>query len=193
MSRSREPLGFTLIELLAVVAMFALVASMVAPTLHLGGNRAARREADGLAGAIELARQRAVMTGRNHRVVMDLDHASYWVEWTPPPERAPARGAAPEAGIERKIEMTPPETAEDRYVPVPGAFGRAHTMDDATLLLEVQLPGNRLDRGVVVLGLTPDGTADPARIRVGSSERQPLFDVDVLALADAVGVTDAKR
>lgn len=195
MSRPRETLGFTLIELLAVVAMFALVASLVAPALHLGGNRATRREAEGLAGAIELARQRAVMTGREHRVVLDLDHASYWVEWAPPPEPAPRpapRGAKPEGGSERRIDLAPPDSGKDHFVPVPGTFSRAHAMDESRLL-EVDLPDSRLERGLVALVLTPDGTADPTRIRVGGTDRRPLFDVDVLALADAVEVRDATK
>jgi prepilin-type N-terminal cleavage/methylation domain-containing protein len=194
-SRSRETLGFTLIELLAVVAMFGLVAALVAPALNLGGSRATRREAEGLASAIELARQRAVMTGREHRVVMDLARASYWVEWTPPPEPAPRaapRGLKPEGGSERRIDLTPPDSGKDHFVPVPGTFSRAYVMADSRLL-EVDLPDSRLERGLVALVVTPDGTADPARIRVGGPEGKPLFDVEVLALADAVEVRDAKR
>ena len=181
--------------MLAVVLMFALIASLVAPALHLGGGRAAQREAEAIAGSLEFARQRAVMTGRAHRLVVDLDRASYWVEWVPPPE---AGGSAPPGAnggsSARKIAMKPPEAAELRFEPVPaGEFGREHAMDAATRVLEVRLPGNAIDRGVVVLGLTPDGAADPALIRVGSPEGESLFDVRVEALADAALVTDAKR
>jgi prepilin-type N-terminal cleavage/methylation domain-containing protein len=185
--------GFTLIELLAVVAMFALIAGMVAPLLNLGGSRAARREADDLAGAVEFARQRAVMTGRIHRLVMDLDRGEHHIEWLPPAEPEPA--AASEGGSshrERKIDMTPPPTATDQFVPAPGALGRNHQMDGATRLLEIRLPGGAFARGVVVLAITPDGAADPALIRVGSSDGEPLYDVRVEALADAAEVSDAR-
>ena len=192
MRRGRD--GFTLIELLAVVAMFALIAGLVAPLLHLGGGRAARREADDLAGAVEFARQRAVMTGRVHRVVMDLDRGQHWIEWVPPPEPdAAATEQAPRGERRaRKIAMTPPDTRADHFVPVPGALGRDHQMDAATRILEVRLPGDAIDRGVVVLALTPDGAADPALIRVGSIDGEPLYDVRVEALADAAEVSDAR-
>jgi len=175
--------------------MFGLIASLVAPALHLGGARAAQREAEALAGSLEFARQRAIMTGRTHRLVIDLDRAEHWVEWVPPPEAGgsarPAEGGDPRS---HKIAMTPPEAAQNRFVPVPdGEFGREHVMDDATRVLEVRLPGSALERGVVVLGLTPDGAADPALIRVGTPEGEPLFDVRVEALADTAAVTDAKR
>jgi prepilin-type N-terminal cleavage/methylation domain-containing protein len=183
--------GFTLIELLAVVAMFALLAGMVAPLLHLGGSRAARREAEDLAGAVEFARQRAVMTGRTHRLVMDLDRGQHRIEWLPPPEPEAAAGER-STRRERKIAMTPPDTGLDHFVPAPGALGRDHEMDSATRLLEVRLPGDSFARGVVVLAITPDGAADPALIRVGSAEGEPLYDVRVEALADAAEISDAR-
>ena len=182
-----------MIELLAVVAMFALIAGLVAPLLHLGGSRAARREAEDLAGAVEFARQRAVMTGRIHRLVLDLDRNEHRIEWLPPrePEAAGASLGAGERG-ERKVAMVPPDTGSDHFEPAPGSFGRDHEMDGATRLLEVRLPGDVIDRGVVVLALMPDGAADPALIRVGSAEGELLYDVRVEPLADAAEVTDAR-
>jgi len=187
--------AFTLIELLAVVALFALIAGLVAPLLHFGTSRAARREADDLASAVEFARQRAVMTGHVHRLVVDLDRGRHWIEWVPPrPPDTEAAAAAAETGGRRahKIAMTPPDTGADHFEPVPGAFGRDHELDAATRILQVRLPGDVIERGVVVLALTPDGAADPALIRVGGADGEILYDVRVEPLADAAEVSDAR-
>src|SRR5690606_26332346 len=56
--------GFTLIELIAVVAMFALVAALVLPTFDVGRRREVRQAGERVGDAVELARQRAIMTGR---------------------------------------------------------------------------------------------------------------------------------
>ena len=59
--------------MLAVVAMFGLIAAMVMPNIDLGGSRMVRSEAQDLATAIEFARQRAVMTGRTHQIVIEIE------------------------------------------------------------------------------------------------------------------------
>ena len=67
--------------MLAVVAIFGLIAAMALPNIDLGGSRIVRGEAQDLATAIEFARQRAVMTGRTHQVVIEVDRGEHWIEW----------------------------------------------------------------------------------------------------------------
>src|SRR5262245_41978407 len=69
--------GFTLIEILAVVAILALVAAFVAPNFGGMRLRALRAEAKQLSGQLELARQRAIVTGVPHRLWFELDQAEY--------------------------------------------------------------------------------------------------------------------
>ena len=73
--------GFTLIEMLAVVAIFALVASFVMPNIGALRDRKLRAQAQQIAAHLELGRQRAVMTGVPHRLLLDLDEAAYRLEW----------------------------------------------------------------------------------------------------------------
>ena len=73
--------GFTLIETLAVVAILALAAVIVLPNLAALGERRLRHAAQRLAAELELARQRAVVTGVPHRILFDLENGLYRIEW----------------------------------------------------------------------------------------------------------------
>jgi prepilin-type N-terminal cleavage/methylation domain-containing protein len=184
--------GFTLIELLAVVALFALIAAMVAPSIDFGGSRAVRREAEQLGDAVEFARQRAVMTGREHRVVMDLEGGRHRVVWAaPPPPPEPVDPDAPRA----PIALVPPAEASGRveFEPVPGPTGRDHVLDGDVVFVDVRGPEGAIDTGEVILRLGPDGRADPAVIAFADPDGRYFFEVEVEALADAVRVVDAAR
>ncbi|HEY8493129.1 MAG TPA: type II secretion system protein [Myxococcota bacterium] len=190
--------GFTLIELLAVLAIFALIAGMILPRFSFGGAQAVRREAEALGEAIEFARQRAIMTARPHQLVLDLERGLHWVEWAPPPapetEALAAREQERAAGS-RRVDLTPPPAASGELVfePVPGAFGRAHKIDDDAVLAAVTFSDARFERGVVTLAIEPDGAADPAVLSLSDPSGAHPFDVEVEALADAVRVVDASR
>ncbi|MGH7337798.1 MAG: pilus assembly FimT family protein, partial [Myxococcota bacterium] len=72
--------GFTLIEILAVVAILALVAAFIVPNMGGLRRRALRNEAQQIASQLELARQRAIVTGVPHRLWLELDEAEYRLE-----------------------------------------------------------------------------------------------------------------
>jgi len=193
-ARFHEAAGFTLIEMLAVVAIFGLIAAMVLPNIDLGGSRIVRAEADDLAAAIEFARQRAVMTGRTHQVVIEIERGEHWVEWDAPqePEReaAPADDAAPG---ERKLDFVPPtRLGGGEFSPIPGEIGRVHRADDKTAILGIEMPGGVTDQGRVELRITPDGAADPATILIGDADGGNALRVEVEPLADAVRVVHAE-
>ncbi len=190
--------GFTLIELLAVLTIFALIAGFVLPRFGVGSGRAVRAEAEALAEAFEFARQRAIMTARPHHVVLDLDAARQWVEWSPPPAAAVEAAAAASddrAAGSRQIDMTPPPAASDTlpFEPVPGALGRPHRFGDDVVFGAIRFPDGTLDRGVVSVELGPDGAADPAVVSLSSVDGADVYEVEVQALADAVLVFDASR
>jgi prepilin-type N-terminal cleavage/methylation domain-containing protein len=182
--------GFTLIEMLAVVLMFGLIAAMVMPNLDFGGSRMARSEAQDLASAIEFARQRAVMTGRTHQVVIEVERGEHWVEWAAPPE-APVEEARGENG-EKKLDLVPPPLDTDEFVPIPGELGRVHVASDRVAILGVELNGSLAEAGRVELRITPDGAAEPASIRVGDADGGGELRVEVEPLADAVQVVDVE-
>jgi type II secretion system protein H len=185
--------GFTLIEMLAVVMMFGLIAAMVIPNINLGGSRVARGEAQDLAAAIEFARQRAVMTGRMHQVVIEVDRGQHWVEWAAPhdPEsEAPAADAA--APGEQKLDLVPPPLETEEFVPIPGELGRVHTASDQVAILGVELDGGVADQGRVELRISPDGAADPATILIGDADGKNAVRIEVEPLADAVRVSNVE-
>jgi prepilin-type N-terminal cleavage/methylation domain-containing protein len=76
-------LGLTLVEILVVVALISLIAAISLPSvggyLKLSLNTAARE----LSSTIKEAYNSAVMTGKVHRLVYDLDAHEYWVESGP--------------------------------------------------------------------------------------------------------------
>jgi hypothetical protein len=132
------------------------------------------------------------MTGRLHQLVMDLDGGSHWVEWVAPADAQ--AGAAPAAGPQR-VAMTPPLAAMGprEFEPVPGPFGRPHPLGDDARIVAVALPDGELSRGLVTLQLGPDGSTEPAVIRVSDPDGRHPVDVEVEALADAVRVVDVGR
>jgi prepilin-type N-terminal cleavage/methylation domain-containing protein len=178
--------GWTLIELLAVVAIIALIASMVVPTLRISSGRDVRREAVQLGDAFEFARERAILTGRPHRVVLDLTGGRDWVEWAPPPQSAP-----PADPKEVPLEPPPGASGQLQFQPVPAALGRAHTLPDDVAIQAVALPDTTLDHGTLALQLDPDGSADPAVITLVDADGHHPVTLEVQPLADTVRVTVA--
>ena len=65
--------GFSIIEIMAVVLIIGLLMTLVLP--NLGSRRAAglRDQARVVAGYLELARQRAIVTGKPHRLFLALE------------------------------------------------------------------------------------------------------------------------
>jgi type II secretory pathway pseudopilin PulG len=179
--------------MLAVVMMFGLIAAMVAPNINLGGARVARGEAQDLAAAIEFARQRAVMTGRAHQVVIEVERGQHWVEWAAPPDpESEAASDDAEAPAEKKLELVPPPLETEEFIPIPGELGRVHTASDTVAILGVELDGGLIDQGRVELRISPDGAAEPAAIVVGDADGSNAVRVEVEPLADAVRVVDVE-
>jgi type II secretion system protein H len=186
---ARSTRGFTLIELLAVVATIALIAAMVVPNLNLGGSRAVRTAAQDLASAIEMARERAILTGRVHAVVIDVDRGAHWVEWAAPPEKeeAPAPAHDGREG-EPKIDLVPPPLESAELVPLAGEFGKPHVVEKPAAILDVEIDGGVADTGQVSLRIDGDGATDAATIRIGDADGNYVVQVDVEPLADEVAV-----
>jgi prepilin-type N-terminal cleavage/methylation domain-containing protein len=188
----RSSAGFTLIELLAVIAMFALIAAMVVPNLNLGGIRKVRSEASDLATAVEMARERAIITGRVHAVVVDVESGAHWIEWAAPLDPA-AAPAAPGPDGERKLDLVPPPLeAGEELVPLTGEFGKPHVVESPVVILGVEMDGGLAESGQVVLRIDGDGATDPAVILFGDEDGENVVRVEVEPLADAVAVVNAQ-
>lgn len=196
--RDRPLAGFTLIEILAVVAIFALLAGLLAPRVGSIGGRALVQSAEKIAGRIELARQRAVVTGVPHRLLVDLDEGGYRVEWQVSEARAlggedpePEPAAAPDLGVsgQKPIDLAPPSHDEFDFHPLPGKVGRFVWLEEPFFFGGVETPEGIVDRGDAVIEFDYDGTATDTSIFLDDGDGRTLV-LHVLPLADGVRIRE---
>ena len=74
--------GFTLIEIVIVLAIIGLIAGMGVRGLRSLARSDLRADSTHLAGAMRFLFDRASVTGRTHRLVLDLEGGKYWAEVT---------------------------------------------------------------------------------------------------------------
>jgi type II secretion system protein H len=164
----RRERGFTLIEMLAVIAILALVAAFVVPNLGGFRRRALRAEAQQIAAQLELARQRAIVTGVPHRLWLELDQAEYRLEWLAedPEEEAELATAEPEFDLNGNtpLSLSAPPVRALEYRPIPGNFGNLQVVTEPFYFEAVETPDGRITRGQVAVEFARDGTADYTEI-----------------------------
>ena len=134
----RRRSGFTLIEILAVTAIFALLAALIAPNLGSLSSRTLRQRAEGIAARLELARQRSVLTGIPHRLLIDLDQGAYRLEWfvseVEPTAAVDSSDAEPlDLRGQSPIPMSAPLGETRAYRPLPGLMGRFERLEDSVV------------------------------------------------------------
>lgn len=190
--------GFTLIEILAVVLIIGLVSAMVLPGLRSSGSSGRHDEALNVASHLELARQRAVMTGKVHRVLLDVDNNSYRVEWFVRPQRdgfddsdgvAASRRSAWE-GTQDSV-LRPPGN-QPQYQPIPNRFGSPSTLADPFYFDGVDTSEGWLDEGLVGIVFGSDGTTDAAQIVITDPDGYAAT-LDILPILDAVRIRHEGR
>lgn len=184
--------GFTLIETLAVVAILALAAVIVLPNLAALGERRLRHAAQRLAAELELARQRAVVTGVPHRVLFDLENGLYRIEWLgDAEEEALPVAAALEYDTSHGSEMplrAPLQTAIE-FTPVPDSFGTFHDFDGDVFVAGLETSYGWITEGMPDVVFERDGSA--AYTEIVLEERGGARQIlAVLPLDDAVRFVD---
>ena len=186
--------GFTLIEIMAAVAIFALLAGLIAPRVGALTSRTLHQRAERIAARLELARQRSVLTGVPHRLLIDLDQGGYQIEWQA--TEAEAEGREPEPSVpldlrgETPIPMAPAHAEQRTYRPMPGLMGRFEWLEDDLAFAGLQTPEGWIDRGEVSIEFERDGTASYTEIYLDDESGRTLV-LDVLPLADVVRINDA--
>jgi prepilin-type N-terminal cleavage/methylation domain-containing protein len=194
MREPRRRAGFTLIELMAVVLIFALLAGFVAPNLGILSSRRLQQQAEQISAQLELGRQRAIVTGIPHRLAIDLEGGSYWLEWYV--TEAEALGE-PEAPVVRDlrgttpISLAPPLAGVREFRPLPGMFGRPNEIEDSLSFHGVDTLDGTIDRGEAFVEFDRDGSASPIEIVLGDDDGHALA-LEVLPLADVVRIHDVE-
>lgn len=196
---SRPP-GFTLIELLAVLLIAGLLGGLVIPNLGATRSSALREEARKLAASLELARQRAVVTGIPHRLRLDTEAGRYRVEWEVTEARAlravagePEPAAEPEeeesgaGGVRELPDLSPPREEVPSFHPLPGQLGRTTALPERVVVEAVEVGSRRLRGREVTVPFDVDGTTEATRIRLRHLDGGSL-ELEVLPLADAVRI-----
>ncbi|MEM7494900.1 MAG: prepilin-type N-terminal cleavage/methylation domain-containing protein [Myxococcota bacterium] len=84
--------GFSLLEVAAALLLFAIVAALAIPSLRSVTGADLRASVSQLQGVVQDVYNRAALSDRVHRLVIDLDKQQYWVEstkeqWLLPKER----------------------------------------------------------------------------------------------------------
>jgi type II secretory pathway pseudopilin PulG len=187
--------AFTLLELLAIVAIFALMTTFVLPNVGAVRDRALHKQAQRLAGQLELARQRAVVTGVPHRLLIDLEGGAYRLEWLqsgadpapPKPIDAPAydvRGSTP-------LPLAAPQAAREEFAPVPGRLGDFQYLERELGFVGIETPEGWIERGDSFISFDRDGTASYTEIFIDDASGRQIA-LEVMPLADAVRVRDGE-
>ncbi|MDE0885990.1 MAG: prepilin-type N-terminal cleavage/methylation domain-containing protein [Myxococcota bacterium] len=196
--RTRLRAGFTLIELMAVVVVIGLALGLVLP--NLTASRGAQLEESGkqIAGRLQLARERAIVTGAAHRVFLDLEVGSVAVEWHVNEDRAYAHLSESDDFLAAKvsdtpgseysdnqsISLSPPPREERDYFPIPNRFGNDEWLPEDIFIEGVNSPDGWIDDGTVQIVFQVDGSTDYAEIALVDTwgnrvilEIQPMLEV----------------
>ena len=183
--------GFTLIEILAVVLILALVATFVGPNLGALRERRLRHAGEHLASQIELARQRSVVTGVPHRVLIDLEEAGYRVEWQGGGEvERPAHFDLESVDLRGSIlDLSAPPAPSREFEPIPGIFGRFHWLEETLFFAGLETPDGWTERGDSFVEFTGDGSASHTEIVIEDQTGDRVV-LAVLPLDDAVRFLD---
>lgn len=204
--------GFTLIELMAVMAILGMIFAIGAPRLGSNSWRALRDEAESIAASLEFARQRAIMTGTPHRLLIDLGEGGYRVEWlatedeafaaitgqaiepTPGPGVAGnpgtgagfGAGAAAPGGSTAPVSLRPPPRAERDFHPIPNRQLGAFTwLEDALYFVGLESPSGWTEGGEVAIVFEADGTTDFSLLEIADVDDNHLT-LEIEPLLDRV-------
>jgi len=172
-ARPAQSRGFTLVELMIAVAVVAVLAAAVVPSVSSLSGADARKAAGELSGSLRYLFDTAALRHATCRMVLDLDARS-WAAECAPRLVGVARGAGPEAGVEDEAELErrfpDEEDADRRRLLAKSRFG---AFTDA-LLKQRELPGRTAIRSVRVEGRREPVTEGQAYVHFfpgGQAER----------------------
>ena len=173
--------SFTLIEILAVIVIMGAMLMLVLPNLGVRQASALRDQARTLAGRIELTRQLAIVSGKPHRLLIDLEAGTSSVERFDRGTALDEENAAPD--IASDYDLLPPTAEIPSYTPVNSALTESETLGENFFFEGIQTADGWIDDeqfGIAidfVPNFSPDGRA---AIAVGGPVGQ-LGDLELVA------------
>lgn len=177
---------------MAVVLIIGLMSALILPSLGATSRRDLLRQARELASCLELARQRAVMMGVPHRVLIDLEQGGYFVEWYVNEDGAPAPtgpGATIEFGPDdpAPVSLTPPIDETFDFRPLPSRLGGDRWLKEGFFFEGVETAEGWFESGMVAIVFESDGTTDAAQIVISDPDSESV-DLDVAPLLETVRI-----
>jgi general secretion pathway protein H len=130
--RSRAPRGFTLIEVMVVMLIMALVAGLGVTgfrAITKGDLRAATAH---MSGAIRYLFDRASITGKYHRLVIDLTGGKYWAEVSDDRFYAPNEAESQADRQKRENDEAASDEEQRKRVERQNAYGGSPTISGSS-------------------------------------------------------------
>lgn len=187
--------GFTLIEIMAVVVIIGMITALGLPRLSSARWRALGNAAENVAASLEFARQRAIMTGVPHRVLVDLEAGRWRVEWLVSEERAQGGEASTEvlslppgpddarsrdldAPLDPRapIALHAPTASALDYHPIASKLGSFSRLDEGDELYFVGLAGPEgwIEGGEIQIVFEADGTTEQVLLELADADDRHL-------------------
>lgn len=182
--------GFTLIEMMAVVVIMGFMLALVIPNLGFSRASALRDQARTVAAQIELTRQLAIVTGKPHRLLVDIDTGVFSIErfGENADEEEASDAPVPKVGP-RTFDLAPPVEKERDYYPLQGHFTRGDNLDPDFRFQGLETSEGWFEDGLVQIVFERDGTTDSAELVIGDDDGR-LIVLEVRPLLDRVSIRD---
>ena len=182
--------GFTLLEMVAVVAIMGMMMYLVAPSIGVTQTAQLRSGAREMGAHLEFARQRAIMTGKPHRVLIEIDEGWYQLEWFVSDRDEDPRQAAAATDLRGPVQMSPRHDQVPSYRIIPGSEGRLTWIDETLDFAGVEVDDGWYDSGEFQVVFQGDGSSDAARIVLRADPEEAGLILEVSPLLDAVRIYD---
>jgi type II secretory pathway pseudopilin PulG len=164
-----------------VIVIMGAMLMLVLPNLGVRQASALRDQARTLAGRIELTRQLAIVSGKPHRLLIDLEAGTSSVERFDRGTALDEENAAPD--IASDYDLLPPTAEIPSYTPVNSALTESETLGENFFFEGIQTADGWIDDDLVQIVFDADGTTDAAELvlsdldgRLAILEVRPLLD-----------------
>ncbi len=187
--QTRRQAAFTLIELMAVIALMAMMFALGLPRRAESPWERLEDEAEQIAQTLRFARQRAIMTGVPHRLLIDLEQGGYGIEWLIDEPTLDGddglaglsslfggAGLPPDPSEEKApLDFVPRRRTEREYHPIPHSrMGVFQWLDEAHYFVGVDGPGGWVESGDYAIVFAADGTTDSILLRLADADDHQL-------------------